>query len=250
MKIVNKYIKLDNFIYSTKYIIEPVDFSAHIFDNINHTDLQELTYIPTISTLLVSDQYTIDFDKSQFIFSQDLIGKYIRIQYKTTGTENPFFITNNFYTLLNSLANKKIYSILSGIYFYKYEFDENHIWRLSNGDFKYNGNFYVCNELVFDMTTLSPPLQEGYYKCYYFFINNEIIENYLYNQTNTLTNIGILYSYLHENFENAKNEVVEKYKTTYNSIPLDIAYMWVHNNTTYGIYEYWIEYNPDVRGNS
>ena len=244
----SEIIHLDTFTYYTKYTIDYPTVKAWLYDNVKREDKYELEFIPTPSTLLFDNQYSVDLDKNQLFFSQNLIGSYVRVEYYTSGKLNPFYISTDISRFISEIFLRAQNNITSGLYFYQTEYDPEHIWRLSHGACMYNGEFIVAKELVFNFKELSPPTLQNYCRCYYFFINEEIIESHLFNQTNTLQKVGMIKSEMYDSFDKAKLDTKVRYDHTYNSEPLNIAWIYLMVNQTDGNYEFWIEYDPNVRG--
>jgi len=244
----SEIVRVETITYYTKYTIDYPDVKVWVYDPVKRQDIYQLEFIPTPSTLLFDNQFAVDLDKNQIFFAQNLIDKYVRIEYYTRGDLNPFYIATDITKFIAEIFKRAQNNISSGLYFYQTEYDPEHIWRLSHGAFTYNGEFIVSKELVLNFKELSPPTLQNYCRCYYFFINEEIIESYLFNQTNTLQKVGMIKSEMYENFDKAKLDTLTRYDSTYKSDPLVIGWMYLVVEQKTGNYEFWVEYEPKVRG--
>jgi len=244
----SEVVYLDTFTYYTKYTIDYPQINAWLYDNVKRKDILPLNFISTPSTLLFDNQYSVDLDKNQLFFAQNLVGKYVRIEYYTQGTLNPFYIATDISRFISEIFLRSQNNISSGLYFYQTEYDPEYIWRLSHGSVMYNGEFIVTKELTLNFKELSPPTLENYCRCYYFFINKEIIQSYLFNQTNTLQKVGMIKSEMYDSFDKAKLDTKVKYEHTYKSDPLNIGWIYLMVNQKSNNYEFWIEYDQTIRG--
>jgi len=244
----SEVIYLSTFTYYTKYTIDYPTINAWLYDNVKKQDIYKLDYVPTPTTLLFDNQYSADLDKNQLFFSQNLIGKYVRVEYYTTGKLNPFYISTDISRFISEIFLRAQNNISSGLYFYQTEYDPEHIWRLSHGSVMYDGEFVVVKELTYNFKELAPPTLQNYCRCYFFFINKEVIESYLFRQTNTLQKVGMIVSDMYDSFDKAKLDTKVKYDNQYDSEPLSIGWIYLMVNQADGNYEFWIEYDQTVRG--
>jgi hypothetical protein len=154
----SEVIYLSTFTYYTKYTIDYPTINAWLYDNVKKQDIYKLDYVPTPTTLLFDNQYSADLDKNQLFFSQNLIGKYVRVEYYTTGKLNPFYISTDISRFISEIFLRAQNNISSGLYFYQTEYDPEHIWRLSHGSVMYDGEFVVVKELTYNFKEPATPV--------------------------------------------------------------------------------------------
>jgi hypothetical protein len=247
---ISEVFTLDTFVKFAKYIIDGKDVKAWVYDKAKEQDLYLINYIPTIGTLLFQNNFTVDFDKSAFYFSQDLIGKTVRVEYYTMNKSvlNPFYVATDTSKLISSILMKSSTSIRNGIYFYQREYDPEYIWKIASGSFMYNGRFLVYRGETLNFKELSPPTLQNFCRCYYFFINEEIIESYTNRQISTLTKLGMLKSEMYDTFDKAKLDVLSRYSALYKSEPINVGFIYLVVEQKTSNYEFWVEYDEKYRG--
>ena len=243
----NEILYLSSFSQFAQFTIDSLDVHAWLYDNIRRKETYELQYVATPSTLLFDNQFSVDFDKNQFFFAQNLLKNYIKVQYYSYGDMNPFYATSNISLFIEKVLARAHNNITSGIYLYQTEYDPEYIWRIENGSFTYNGEFFVYKGQTLNFKELAPPTLENYCRCYSFFINEEIVESYTNNQINTLTKLGMIKSEMYQDLGKAKLDTKIQYDNLYKTEPLIVAYVYLLIDQKTKNYEFWIEYVPNNR---
>jgi len=234
-------------VYFTKYTIDGVNVRAWLYDSIKGEKVYELTKVPNITINLKENQFSVDWKNNRIYFAPNLIGTSIYLEYYSFGEINPFYETSNILKFVKQVLNWTNFKINSGLYFYKYPNDTDNIWRLASGSIIYNSNLYVVNEIIYDFRDYAPPTQPDMYKCYYFYINQDVLDSYQDKQTKTLNKVGLIISDMFEDIGTAKLNVLSKYQNIHKEPQevIDIAFMYITLSGNH--FEYWIEYPKEFR---
>ena len=220
---------------------------AFQYDYTIQQDVLKLEKIYSISISLFNTQYSIDVDKSCLYIAPSLIGKYIRVVYYTEGEQNPFFASSNLHKFINQVLKWTANRIAEGLYLHWKKCDPAYMRIINEGSLVYDNRFIVYPGGVFDIRQNAPPTIKGTFKAYQLFVNLEIIQSFLDRQTQMLSKPGILSSSVaHSSIDAAKLDVMNRYKTLYNSDAIVICYVYIMLRDDYG-YELYIEYPPEYR---
>jgi hypothetical protein len=238
---------LNSPIYFTKYTIDSPLVRAWLYDTVEQKPIYELEKTPNITLNLKENQYSVDWKNNRIYFAPNLIGTPIYLEYYSYGEINPFHETSNILKFVRTVLSWTNFKINSGLYFYRYPNDTDNIWRLSHGSVIYNSNLYVVNEIIYDFRDYAPPTQRGYYKCYYFYINQDILDSFQDKQTKTLNKVGLVISDMFEDLGTAKLNALSKYQNKHTTPQEVIQIAFVYVTLSGKHFEYWIEYPKEYR---
>jgi hypothetical protein len=247
MYLTRETVLLNSPSYICLQTIEPyAEISVYGWDNVENKILFKYEQVSGLYNSLYINQFSVDVEKGIFYFNPSNINTYVRIEYYTSGDQNPFHISSNLMSYVTRIIQWSNSRIVDGLYFYKGEFDSQEVFRLKGGSILYNGSLYVCKDLIMDFKDLASPTINNVFRCYYFFINEEILSNYLDEQTLILNSVGEIHSQmLYDTMRDAKNDVDKLYNDKYFSDPLGIAYVYLR--ITGRNYNFWINYVNDSR---
>ena len=248
MKKQTEYIYLDTSQYYTQYMIVPFTDVRVVRVDENKNELYELQ-LKSFGSLLGQDDYSIDIDRGLILFSPQNIGNLFKIEYYTENIINPFKISENIFQLAEIVLQWTQHRIVSGMYFWRENYDEQWILKFERGDFVYNGEYYTCKSKVYDFRYMNPPTVQDKFRGYMFFINQtETIDRHdnLYKPLMVIDEVSYLYTTTLYDFRyQAKSELLGRYREIYkNEDPLIVAFIYLRVDTDY---RFWIEYPKESR---
>jgi len=234
-------------IYATKKIPTiGADTAVYLYDTILEVRKEELTRVNGRYNTLFETEYSVDLDKGQFYMSPSSIGKTYEFVFFTHGESNPYHLSSDINIYIRKILAWTETRICDGMYFFRYASDEDYMWRVRGGSILYNSRLYIYPDSMFDVRYVSPPTVQNKFRCYQFFVNEDLISSYVDTKTKTLTTLGVLPSSgIYNSMNEAKTDVISRYTSLYESESLDIAFMYI--NILNGDYRYWIEYPTEGR---
>jgi len=235
-------VLIDSPVVYLRYILATNVVKAYIYDFSLKQDLQEMERVATLTISLFNSQFAVDEDKAAIYNAPSIVGKYVRFVYYSEGEQNPFYAASNLHVFINQVLKWTANRVSEGIYLTQQDCECTHLRKIEPGSFVYENQFCVFPGESFDIRVQSPPTVKDKYKAYYLFINQEIISSFLNKQEQLLTKLGILTSSeMHDNIGSAKLDVLALYETTYNSSPIEIAFVYIRLNESF-LYDLWVEY--------
>jgi hypothetical protein len=230
-----------------RYVLAHDNVTFFSYDYSLNQDILPMERVNTLSMSLFNNQFSVDEDKSAFFIAPSIVGTWVRMIYYTEGDQNPFYASSNLHKFITQVLKWTSSRISEGIYLYWEPCDPVHKKLINEGSFVYENQFYVYHGGVFDIKMQAPPTLRNTYKCYYLFINQEILDSYLDRQSRMLSEIGILPSSTsHLTLDAAKLDVLTRYTNMYDSEPLEVAFVHIQLNDQLS-YNVWIEYPTTSR---